>query len=192
MRSHIVDQSYVNMLADSLGVPDVYMDSVDPQEAGNVMLALTGFRFVNVSARLGLENLLYSRTRGAQRGFYQHLTIVKNWAAKSPYERPWCLSPDEFAWAVPQIVKGKIPNPAGKDWFQRNITHAFAAIAIGTTVGMFFPESVVVAAIGTGAKVLGGVAGAVDLAELIGGTAGATVTRAYEIEARRRSYKSSI
>jgi len=73
-----LDQFYVNMLADSLGVPDVYLEDLDQQEAGNVMLALTGFRFVNVTARLGLENLLHSRTRGAQRGFYQHLTTVKN------------------------------------------------------------------------------------------------------------------
>lgn len=187
-----MDQFYVNMLTDSLGVPDVYMGSVAPQEAGNVMLALTGFRFVNVGARVSLENLLYSRTHGTQRGFYKYLTILKTWATSSPYERPWCLSPDEFAWAAPQIAKGKIPNPAGKDWFERNIPHAFAAIAIGTTASIFFPESVVVAAIGTGAKVLGGVAGAVDLAELIGSTAGPTVTRAYEVEARRRSYTSSI
>jgi hypothetical protein len=187
-----MDEFYVDMLADSLGVPDVYMDNVAPPEAGNVMLALTGFRFVNVGARAALENLLYSRTHGAQRGFYQHLTVIKTWAARSPYERPWCLSPDEFAWAAPQIVKGKIPNPAGKDWFTRNVSHAFAAMAIGATVAVFFPESAAVAAIGTASKVLGGVTGAVDLAELIGSTAGPTVTRAYELEARRRSYVPSI
>ena len=187
-----MDQFYVNMLADSLGVPDVYMDSVDPQEAGNVMLALTGFRFVNVGARVSLENMLRSRTRGAQRGFYQHLTIVKTWAAKSPYERPWSLSPDEFTWAAPQIAKGKIPNPAGKDWFERNISHAYAVIGITFLAGFIFPESAVVAAAGTVGKVLGGVSGGVDLAHLIGNTAGPTVTRAYEVEARRRSYTSSI
>lgn len=187
-----MDQFYVNMLVDSLGVPDVYLEDVDPQEAGNVMLALTGFRFVNVGARVSLENLLHSRTRGAQRGFYQHLTIVKTWATRSPYERPWCLSPDEFAWAAPQIVKGKIPNPAGKDWFTRNVSHAFAATAIGATAAIFFPESATVAAIGTASRVLGGVAGTVDLAELIGSTAGPTVTRAYEVEATRRSYTPSI
>ena len=187
-----MDQFYVNMLADSLGVPDVYMDNVAPQEAGTVMLALTGFRFVNVGARVSLENLLHSRTRGSQRGFYQHLTIVKTWAAKSPFERPWCLSPDEFAWAAPQIVKGKIPNPAGKDWFERNITHALAALSVVMLAGVVFPESAVVAAASTVAKTLGGVGGAVDLAHLIGSTAGSTVTRAYEVEARRRSYTPSI
>ena len=187
-----MDQFYVNMLTDSLGVPDVYMGSVAPQEAGNVMLALTGFRFVNVGARASLENLLRSRTRGAQRGFYQHLTIVKTWATKSPYERPWCLSPDEFAWAAPQIVKDKIPNPAGKDWFERNVTHAFSALSLVMVAYFVFPESAVVAAAGTAAKALGGVAGAVDLAHVIGNTAGPTVTRAYEVEARRRSYTSSI
>ena len=187
-----MDQFYVNMLVDSLGVPDVYLEDVDPQEAGNVMLALTGFRFVNVGARVSLENLLHSRTRGAQRGFYQHLTIVKTWATRSPYERPWCLSPDEFAWAAPQIVKGKIPNPAGKDWFERNLPHAYSAIGIVVVAGLFFPESAIVAAAGTAARALGGVAGAVDLSHVIGGTAGSTVTRAYEVEARRRSYTQSI
>jgi len=187
-----VDQPYVNMLTDSLGVPDIYLEDVDQQEAGNVMLALTGFRFINAGARLALENLLYSRTRGAQRGFYQHLTTVKTWAANSPYERPWCLSPDEFAYAVPQIVKGKIPNPAGKDWFQRNIPHALAMLGIVAVAGFVFPESAVVAAAGTAAKALGGVGGAVDLAHVIGSTAGATVTRAYEVEARRRSYRPSV
>ncbi|GGF19253.1 hypothetical protein GCM10011611_26430 [Aliidongia dinghuensis] len=187
-----MDQPYVNMLADSIGVPDAYLGDVNQQEAGNVMLALTGFRCINVSARLALENLLRSRTRGAQRGFYQHLTIVKSWAEGSPYERPWCLSPDEFAWAAPQIVKGKIPNPAGKDWFERNVSHAYSAIGIVALAGLFFPESAVVAAAGTAARVLGGVAGSVDLAHLIGSTAGPTVTRAYEVEARRRSYSQSI
>jgi hypothetical protein len=187
-----VDQPYVNMLTDSLGVPDIYLEDVDQQEAGNVMLALTGFRFVNVSARLALENLLYSRTHGAQRGFYQHLITVKSWATKSPYERPWSLSPDEFAWAVPQIVTGKIPNPAGKDWFTRNVPHAYAAIGIVMVAGFFFPESVLVAAAGTAAKALGGVAGGVDLAHLIGSTAGPTVIRAYEVEARRRTYRQSV
>ena len=187
-----MDQFYANMLTDSLGVPDVYMDSVPPQEAGNVMLALTGFRFINVTARLALENLLYSRTRGVQRGFYQHLTIVKTWAAKSPYERPWCLSPDEFAWAAPQIVKGKIPNPAGKDWFERNITHALAALTIVSLGYFVFPESAIVTVAANASKVLAAAAAGADLAELIGGAAGSTITRAYEVEARRRSYTQSI
>ncbi len=182
----------MDMLSDSLGVPDVYMDGVAPQEAANVMLALTGFRFVNVGARVSLENLLYSRSSGAQRGFYQYLTILKTWATSSPYERPWCLSPDEFTWAAPQIVKGKIPNPAGKDWFERNITHAYSAISLTALVYFVFPESAIVAAAGTAAKALGVVAGGVDLAHVIGSTAGPTVTRAYEVEARRRSYTSSI
>lgn len=93
---------------------------------------------------------------------------------------------------MPQIVKGKIPNPAGPDWFTRNIPHAFAAIGIVMVAGFLFPESAVVAAVGAASKALGGVAGAVDLAHVIGSTPGSTVVRGYEVEARRRSYRQSV
>lgn len=41
-----MDGRHIGMLADSLGVPDTYLADVDPQEAGQVMLALCYFRVV--------------------------------------------------------------------------------------------------------------------------------------------------
>jgi hypothetical protein len=191
-----MDAFYVGLLADSLRVPDTYLDEVEPQEAGSMMLALTYFRHVTVGARVSIETKLYQHARGGQRGFYQYLITLKNWAEKSPYERPWSLSPHEFNQAVKQVAKGDYPEDMSEAWWLRNMKWVMAAIGVAGAVTFMLPAeeaAAAAAALGTISKGTAGAGGALTLAEGFKILTGmASVERAYAMEARRRSYRPSI
>jgi hypothetical protein len=191
-----MDDFYMGMLMDSFGMPDIYLEGVDRQQAGSMMLALTYFRHISDSGRMGLENQLYGAARGSGRGLYQYLITVKSWAERSPYERPWCLSPREFNKAIKQVGNGRYPSDGSETWWKRNAGWTLAAIGVAGIVTVLLPAeeaAVVATAAGNVSKGIAGVGGAVTLFEGFKALTGmATIERAYAFEASRRTYRPTI
>lgn len=189
-----LEPAYIGLLADSLRVPDTYMDEVDPQTAGMTMLGLTYVRAISGPARVQFETVLYKGARGATRGFYQYMITLKNWALADPYRRPWSLTPQEFKKGITEISKGEIPGDSADKWWEANGKAAMAFFTIATSIVIFLPESLGTAVVmGARAATLGGAALTLDGSLGLSKSAGfPELERGYALEARRRTWRQSI
>lgn len=120
---------------------------------------------------------------------------MKSWATSAPYERPWCLAPDEFKQGAEQVLKGNWPR-APDDWWKAGANYVYAALAIGTVAALALPveeAAVTAAAIGNLSKATAAASGGMTLFQGFKTVSGlASIERAYTQEAARRSYRPTI
>jgi hypothetical protein len=189
-----LERAYIDLLADSLRVPDTYMGDIDPQTAGMTMLGMTYIRAISGPARVQFETMLYQGARGATRGFYQYMITLKNWALADPYRRPWSLTPPEFKKALGDVGKGEVPGDSADAWWESNGKSVMAFFTIASAIVVLLPESLGAAVVvGARAATLGGAALTLDRSLGLTKSVGfPELERSYTLEARRRTWRQSI